>query len=74
MLSKANDCGGCPIANARVNIPFKEALFRGVLCNRLVCLAVWIAPSSTDTVDKIFFCSFLAQLPEEIFAPSAQPY
>jgi len=46
------------IANAKVNIPFTEALFRGVLCNWLVCLAVWIAASSTDTVGKIFACFF----------------
>lgn len=46
------------IANAKVNIPFTEALFRGVLCNWLVCLAVWIATSSTDTIGKIFSCFF----------------
>ena len=46
------------IANAKVNIPFAEAFFRGILCNWLVCLAVWIATSSTDTVGKIFACFF----------------
>jgi formate/nitrite transporter len=46
------------IANAKVNIPFTEVLFRGILCNWLVCLAVWIATSSTDTVGKIFACFF----------------
>lgn len=46
------------IANAKVNIPFAEAFFRGVLCNWLVCLAVWIATSSTDAIGKIFACFF----------------
>jgi formate/nitrite transporter len=46
------------IANAKVNIPFAEAFFRGILCNWLVCLAVWIATSSTDTIGKIFACFF----------------
>jgi formate/nitrite transporter len=46
------------IANAKVNIPFVEAFFRGILCNWLVCLAVWIATSSTDTIGKIFACFF----------------
>jgi len=46
------------IANAKVNIPFVEAFFRGILCNWLVCLAIWIATSSTDTIGKIFACFF----------------
>jgi formate/nitrite transporter len=31
------------IASAKASLPFAEAFFKGVLCNLLVCLAVWIA-------------------------------
>jgi len=41
------------IADAKVNLSFIEALCRGILCNWLVCLAVWLAVSSHDTVGKI---------------------
>jgi len=41
------------IADAKVNLTFIEALARGILCNWLVCLAVWLAASSHDTVGKI---------------------
>lgn len=45
-------------ANAKVSLGFAEALFRGILCNWLVCLAVWLAASSRDTVGKIFAIFF----------------
>ena len=41
-------------ANAKVNLSFAEAFFRGIACNWLVCLAVWLAASSKDTIGKIF--------------------
>ncbi|MBA7551500.1 putative formate transporter 1 [subsurface metagenome] len=41
------------IANTKVNLNFGEAFFRGVGCNWLVCLAVWIAVSSKDITGKI---------------------
>jgi formate/nitrite transporter len=41
-------------ASAKVSISFSEALLRGILCNWLVCLAVWLAASSKDTIGKIF--------------------
>ena len=46
------------IANAKVNIPFFEALFRGIGCNWLVCLAVWMMLSSRDVTGKIFAAFF----------------
>ena len=46
------------IANAKVNLSFVEALARGILCNWLVCLAVWMAVSSRDVVGKIFAIFF----------------
>jgi len=41
------------IANGKVNIPFTEAVARGVLCNVLVCLAVWLCIGGRSVVDKI---------------------
>ncbi len=41
------------IANGKVNIPFTEAIARGILCNVLVCLSVWLCMSGRSVVDKI---------------------
>lgn len=41
------------IAAAKAQLPFGEALARGVLCNALVCLAVWLCQSGRSTTDKI---------------------
>jgi len=41
------------IANAKVNLLFAEALARGIMCNALVCLAVWLCLSARSVVDKI---------------------
>lgn len=46
------------IANGKVNLTFTEALFRGIGCNWLVCLAVWMATSARQTVGKIFAIFF----------------
>jgi formate/nitrite transporter len=46
------------IANAKVNLSFAEAICRGIVCNWLVCLAVWIAASAEDTTGKILACFF----------------
>lgn len=40
-------------AQAKVNLTFSEAFFRGILCNWLVCLAVWLANAGKDAVSKI---------------------
>lgn len=40
-------------AAAKSNMNFGDALLRGVLCNMLVCLAVWAAMASRSTVGKI---------------------
>lgn len=42
------------IANGKVNISWGEAFTRGIGCNWLVCLAVWMAVSSQDIIGKIF--------------------
>lgn len=46
------------IANAKVNLDAVQALTRGILCNWLVCLAVWLTISSEDVIGKIFGCFF----------------
>lgn len=46
------------IANAKVNLTFWPAFARGILCNTLVCLAVWLCFSGRSTVDKVFAILF----------------
>lgn len=46
------------IANAKVNITFTEAIFRGIGCNWLVCLAVWMALSARQVSGKILAIVF----------------
>lgn len=41
------------IAATKVSLPFGELFFRGVLCNILVCLAVWLCYSGRSVIDKI---------------------
>jgi formate/nitrite transporter len=45
-------------AYGKVNLSFLEALLRGVGCNWLVCLAVWMALASQQTIGKIFAIFF----------------
>lgn len=40
------------IATAKAQLPLAEAFFRGVLCNVLVCMAVWMALAGRSVVDK----------------------
>jgi formate/nitrite transporter len=40
------------IAMAKAALPLAEAFFRGVLCNVLVCMAVWMAMAGRSVVDK----------------------
>jgi formate transporter len=46
------------IATAKVNLTFAASFFRGILCNWLVCLAVWLCIASKDVISKIFACYF----------------
>lgn len=41
------------IAEAKVALPFWTAFFRGVLCNVLVCMAVWMAIAGRSVADKV---------------------
>lgn len=40
------------IALAKQDLSFSQAFFRGVLCNVLVCMAVWMAMGGRSVVDK----------------------
>ena len=46
------------IAEAKVGLTFGEAFFRGVLCNVLVCLAVWLCFAARDVASKILAIVF----------------
>jgi formate transporter len=46
------------IATAKVNLSWLEAFMRGVYCNALVCLAVWLCYSARTTTDKILCVLF----------------
>jgi formate/nitrite transporter len=46
------------VANAKVNLSFAEGVTRGILCNILVCLAVWLCASGRSVVDKILAVVF----------------
>ena len=46
------------IGVAKVEFTFIQAVALGILCNALVCLAVWLTYSARSTVDKIFAIIF----------------
>lgn len=46
------------IATAKCALPFVEAFCKGVLCNLLVCLAVWLALAGRTVTDKILAIIF----------------
>jgi len=46
------------IANAKTSRDFAQALALGIMCNLLVCLAVWLCFSARTTTDKILSIIF----------------
>lgn len=46
------------IAAAKTAMPFGEAFFKGVLCNLLVCLAVWLTFAGRSVTDKVLAVVF----------------
>lgn len=46
------------IARAKTALPFGQALSLGILCNALVCLAVWLSLGAHTTTDKIMAILF----------------
>jgi len=58
MASSAVGAKALAIAAAKVNLPFGEAFVRGIGCNWLVCLAVWMALSAKDVAGKVLAIFF----------------
>ncbi len=46
------------IANSKVHLDFIQAIALGIMCNALVCLAVWLCYSARTTTDKILSIIF----------------
>lgn len=46
------------VAAGKVNMTFLQCLLSGILCNWLVCLAVWSATGASTTVGKVFALFF----------------
>jgi formate/nitrite transporter len=46
------------IANAKVSLSWSESFFRGIACNWLVCLAVWMALASQSIIGRIWAIFF----------------
>jgi len=46
------------IAAAKTALPFWEAFFKGILCNLLVCLGVWLAMAGRSVTDKVLAIVF----------------
>ncbi len=46
------------IANTKVNLTFLQGFARGILCNWLVCLAVWMAVSAGTVIGKLWAIFF----------------
>lgn len=46
------------IATKKVAVSFGPAIIRGILCNIIVVLAVWMATGARDVAGKIFACWF----------------
>lgn len=44
------------IASAKCELSFSEALIRGIFCNWLVCLAIFMAAAARDITGKILAC------------------
>jgi formate/nitrite transporter len=58
MASGAVGAKAVGVALAKVNLAFGEAFFRGIGCNWLVCLAVWMALSAKDVAGKVLAIFF----------------
>lgn len=54
------------VSQGKMNLPYMEALLRGILCNILVILAILMATMSKDIISKIVSCT----LPVMVFVAS----
>ncbi len=46
------------VAAGKINLPWATIFFRGIMCNFLVCLAVWMGFAGKSVIDKIFTTVF----------------
>lgn len=46
------------VAVTKVNLTFMEGFTRGIFCNWIVCMAVWMATGAKDIVGKVFAIFF----------------
>ena len=46
------------IASSKVNVAWHELIIRGIFCNTLVCLAVWLCLAAHDVASKILAITF----------------
>lgn len=53
ILTGENGLLAAKIATAKAILPLDQAFFRGVLCNALVCLAVWLTFAARSVAGKI---------------------
>jgi formate/nitrite transporter len=53
MNNSAVGINAVKIASAKVSVPFWDAFFKGILCNILVCLGIWLAMAGRSVIDKI---------------------
>lgn len=55
-----NEVGGraLSLAESKMSLPFIQAFSRGILCNWIVVLAVWMAMASDDIIGKIWAIFF----------------
>ncbi|MEK6529115.1 MAG: formate/nitrite transporter family protein [Nitrospirota bacterium] len=58
MADGAIGAAAVKIAAYKTSLPFWKAFFNGILCNILVCLAVWLASAGRNVVDKIIAIVF----------------
>ncbi len=58
MVDGALGVAAVKIAYNKVTLGFGEALWRGIGCNWLICLAVWMALASRQIIGKIFAIFF----------------
>ncbi|MFN3938359.1 MAG: formate/nitrite transporter family protein [Gemmobacter sp.] len=53
LLAGPEGARAAAIARAKMDLSLPEAFVRGVLCNALVCLAVWLTMAARSVTDKI---------------------
>jgi formate/nitrite transporter len=50
------------IAVYKTQLLFSQGFFLGIMCNWLVCLAVWVSYATKDALGKMFACFFIIGL------------